>query len=132
MTFAHAVVWIDHHQAEVVHLSSLDEHTDHIPSPDAPRRLHRKSGIPGSGRGPIDRDFFDEVARAVADVTSILVVGPGIAKVEFAAHLTRRHPAVARKVAGLEPLDHPSHGQLVDYARGYFRRVDQLAGVDLR
>jgi stalled ribosome rescue protein Dom34 len=132
MTFAHAVVWIDHHRAELVHLSSTDEHTAHVTCPDPPRKLHRKSGIPGAGRAPLNREFFDAVARALDDVRSVLVVGPGIAKVEFAAHLTQRHPALARKVAGLEALDHPSHAELVGYARTYFKRLDQLEGVDLR
>ena len=132
MTFAHAIVWIDHHRAELVHLSSADEHTAHIDCPDPPRKLHRKSGIPGPGRAPLNRAIFDDVARGLDDVRSVLVVGPGIAKVEFAAHLTQHHPTIARKVVGLEVLDHPSHSELVTFARRYFKRLDQLEGVDLK
>lgn len=132
MTFAHAVVWIDHHRAELVQLSRSDEHTAHITCPHSPRKLHRKSGIPGAGRAPVNRAFFDDIAGALEDVRSVLVVGPGIAKVEFASHLTQRHPAIARKVVGLEALDHPTHAELVSYARGYFERIDQLDGVDVR
>jgi stalled ribosome rescue protein Dom34 len=132
MTFAHAVVWIDHQQAEIVHLSSVDEHTAHITCPEAPRKLHRKSGIPGAGRAPVSHAFFDEVADALTDVRAVLILGPGLAKVEFAAHLTQRRPDVARKVVGLEAVDHPTHGELVAYARDFFRRADQLEGVDVR
>lgn len=28
--------------------------------------------------------------------------------------------------AGVEPLDHPSEGELLAYARAYFKRIDQL------
>jgi stalled ribosome rescue protein Dom34 len=132
MTFAHAIVWIDHQRAELVHLSSSDEHTAHIERPEPRRRLRRKSGTRGTGRTPVSRAFFDEIAGDLHDVSSVLIVGPGIAKVEFAAHLTQRHPAIARRVVGLEAMDHPSHAELVRYARSYFKRVDQLEGVDLR
>jgi stalled ribosome rescue protein Dom34 len=132
MTFGHAVVWIDHQQAEIVYLSSFDEHTTHISCADGPRKLHRKSGIPGAGRAPGSHAFFDEVADAVTDVRAVLILGPGLAKVELAAHLTHSRPEVARKVVGLEAVDHPTHGELVAYARDFFRRADQLEGVDVR
>jgi hypothetical protein len=132
MTFAHAVVWIDHQQAEIVHLSSVDEHTAHVTCPEPRRKLHRKSGIPGAGRAPVNPAFFDEVADAVTDVRTVLILGPGLAKVELAAHLTNHRPEVARKVVGLETIDHPTHAELVAYARSFFRRADQLEGVDVR
>jgi NADPH-dependent 2,4-dienoyl-CoA reductase/sulfur reductase-like enzyme len=132
MTFAHAVVWIDHQQAEVVSLSSARERTGHIMSPAPPRKLHRKSGIPGAGRAPVSHAFFDAVADALTDVRTVLIVGPGLAKVELAAHLEERRPDVFLKVAGVEAMNHPTHAELVARARTFFRRKDQLEGIEVR
>lgn len=99
MTLAHAVGWIDHQRAAVVHLSSLDEQTTQILSSNPRRKLHRGSGVPGTGRAPVSHAFFDDVARCSQNVPRVLVVGPGVAKVEFVTHLTQRHPSIAGNVA---------------------------------
>ncbi|MEZ5247858.1 MAG: hypothetical protein R2713_01160 [Ilumatobacteraceae bacterium] len=39
---------------------------------------------------------------------------------------------MAKKVLGIEALDHPSDGQLLAFAKQYFRRVDALAATSDR
>ncbi|MCB1000858.1 MAG: hypothetical protein KDB40_16300 [Acidimicrobiales bacterium] len=127
MPYPHVIVWMDHQKATVIDFTIDDRHVHHLAS-ETPRQLHRKSGPMGTGRAPDDHRFFDEVAEVIAGSAEILVTGPGTAKVAFLSDLEKRHPAVAKKVLGIEALDHPSDGQLLAFAKQYFRRVDALRG----
>ncbi|MFN8022953.1 MAG: hypothetical protein U0Q03_15615 [Acidimicrobiales bacterium] len=127
MSYPHVIVWLDHQKATIIDFSIDDRHVVHVAS-EKPQQLHRKSGPMGAGRAPDDRQFFDEVTRAVEGSREILVTGPGTAKVAFMADLDKRHPAVAKAVVGVEALDHPSDGELLAFAKRYFRRVDALRG----
>lgn len=126
MTYAHAVVWIDHRSARVIEFSLDHSRLIEISSATEQRRLHRKSGAPGSGHAADDLEFFDEVAVALGHATDLLIVGPGTAKKSFEHHLQHRHADVARRVVGIETLDHPSDGELLAHARTFFKRLSQL------
>ncbi|CAB4549801.1 MAG: translational machinery protein [Actinobacteria bacterium] len=127
MSYPHVIVWLDHHRATVIDFSIDDQHVQRVAS-ENPVQLHRKSGPMGTGRAPDDRSFFDEVTRAIEPAAEVLVVGPGTAKVSFMTDLERRAPQVAKKVVGVESADHPSDGELLAFARRYFKRIDALRG----
>jgi len=126
MSDIHAIVWLDHLTARVITFSDGEGKTIPIESQSTHRQLHRKSGKPGSGHAPDDAAFFEDVAAVVADVREVLITGPGTAKVAFKKHVDERHPDLARRIVGVETVDHPSDGELTAYARKYFHRVDQL------
>jgi len=126
MSYVHAIVWLDHLHARVIGFSTGDGETVEIHSESSQRQLHRKSGKPGSGHAANDVTFFDDVAATLADGREILIAGPGTAKTAFSHHLEERHPELARRVVGVETMDHPSDGELLSFARRYFKRIDQL------
>ncbi|HEX4982202.1 MAG TPA: hypothetical protein VFV63_10910 [Ilumatobacteraceae bacterium] len=135
MPYIHAIVWLDHLNARVIGFSpgkreAIEIHGQAARRPidgQSPRRLiHRKSGIPGSGHAADDLDFYDEVAEALHDMREVLITGPGTAKIAFQRYIQNKHPDVAKRVVGVETMDHPSDGELLAYARKYFKRVDQL------
>ncbi len=128
MSYQHAVLWIDHLHARVIDFTVDDRHVTAVEREDGQRQVHRRSGVPGSGKSPVDHVFFDEVTAALGDADEILVVGPGAAKTEFMHDLGVRHASVAKRVVGVETVDHPSDGQLLAYARQYFKRIDALRG----
>ena len=76
----HAVVWIDHKEARIfhVHPEAADEST--ILSPQ--HHIHRHPKGRGEPREHPDdaRHFFDDVARGLDGVDSVLIVGPASAK----------------------------------------------------
>ena len=126
MSHIHAIVWLDHLEATVIGFSLGRSEVVEIHSQSPHRQIHRKSGIPGSGHAADDLDFFADVVAALRDMREVLITGPGTAKVAFEKYVQDRHPDVAQRIVGVETLDHPSDGELVAYARKYFKRVDQL------
>jgi hypothetical protein len=126
MPYIHAIVWLDHLNARVIGFSPGKRGAIEIHGRSPRRQIHRKSGIPGSGHAADDLDLFDDVAEALHDMREVLITGPGTAKVAFERYIQNKHPDVAKRIVGVETMDHPSDGELLAYARKYFKRVDQL------
>lgn len=122
----HAVVWMDHREARVFHFNPEDAARIVI-HPDKPNRhLHHKSGSIGSGHAAADQAFLHAVGEAVADAGEVLVVGPSSCKTEFVTYAKQHAPHVAKRIVGVETVDHPSDGQLLAFARRYFNITDKM------
>ncbi len=126
MSHYHALVWLDHKEAYVMHISPDDVEKSIIQPREPHHKLHSRVGTLGSGRAPESQDYYHQVAEALAGATEILVVGPAQAKLELIKHIHAHHPAMVDKVVGVETIDHPSDGQLVAYARKYFVAKDRM------
>ena len=125
--YPHAAVWLDHFHAVIVFVAPDEHRIVRLESERDDTRLHRKSGVPGSGRTPMDTVFFDKIAgELAAHASDVLVAGPGSAKNEFRHSVEKRQSALAARIVQVATLDHPSDGELLDYARREFRRIDQL------
>jgi stalled ribosome rescue protein Dom34 len=128
-THSHTVVWIDHREAHVIHFN-LDDAEESNVKPETPHRhLHPTSGSPGAGHDKPDAKYLHAVAAALADAGEILIVGPANAKTELMSHLKQHDAATAKKVTGVETVDHPSEGELLKYARKYFLAIDNMQGI---
>ena len=126
MSSNHVVIWIDHKEAHVLYFDASKNAL--IKSESTHAHLHHKANAVGSGNSPEDSKFFHGVIAAVADVNEILIVGPGSAKSELLKHAVQHDPAIAKKIIGVETVDHPSDGQVLAFAKKYFHRVDALLG----
>ncbi|MFZ4479952.1 MAG: translational machinery protein [Rhodoferax sp.] len=126
MSHYHALVWIDHTEAHVMHISPDDVEKSLIHPNGSHNKLHAHAGALGSGRAPENQDYYHRVANALAGAQEILIVGPAQAKLQLIKHIHGHAPALAAKVIGVETVDHPSDGQLVAYARKYFLAKDQM------
>ena len=122
----HAAIWIDHEQARVYTLSRESESEWTIRPHDRHAHLHHKSGKGDAGRPSPDQHFFQDVAEAVRDADAILITGPGTARHELHNHFRDHAPGVAKKVVGVAALDHPSDGELVNFARKFFKTADRM------
>jgi stalled ribosome rescue protein Dom34 len=126
MSHYHAVVWLDHNEARVMHISP-DDVEKSVVSPAAPHRnLHRKRGSVSGSRQPEDQHYYHEVVEALGGAAEILIVGPGQAKLELIKHIHSHDQQIVDKVIGVESVDHPSDGQLVSFARKYFVAKDRM------
>jgi hypothetical protein len=126
-THYHAVVWIDHHEARVFHFnwSEADELVLHPHDPV--RHIHHKANEIGSGHAAEDHAFLQAVAAAIADAGAVLITGPANEKTELVKHIQRHDPKLAKTIAGVETVDHPTDGAIIAYARKYFKAADRMS-----
>jgi hypothetical protein len=122
---SNAIVWIDHAQARVIRFDSETSSTGVIRAGGGTPHLHHKANSIDDGRLPGNQDYLHAVGQAIAGVRSVLVAGPANAKLELMKHLARHDPALLEKVSGVQTVDHPTDGQLLDLARSHFRMRDR-------
>ncbi len=108
--YAHAVVWLDHHDAKVIQFNPTQHEAKHFKHPQAYKI----------------EAFFHQIAASLVGVSEILVIGPGLAKTEFIQHLKQHDPAIAKAVLGVEAADHPTEGQILAHARHFFKAKDRM------
>jgi stalled ribosome rescue protein Dom34 len=121
----HAVVWIDHSRARIFHFD-VEEADKTVIKPDrAVRDIHHGAKRTGH-RIAEHRKYFEEVTKAIADAGAILIVGPGEEKHELAKFIADKHPAIKTPYRGVQSSDHPTDGELLDYARRYVKAGDRM------
>ncbi len=118
-----AIVWIDDREAKVFNFNATEVDRMILHPHNPTRHIHHKANAIGGG-ALLDQEFFEQVTEAIADAKAILITGPASAKSELAAHVARRHPDIARRVVGVETINHPSDGALIAVARLYFKAED--------
>jgi hypothetical protein len=115
-----AVIWIDHAQARVISFDGEKSSTSVIRPEGGTPHLHHKANSIDAGHVAEDSAYLHAVGQAIAGVDAVLVTGPANAKLELMKHLTRHDPLLLKKVSGVETVDHPTDGQLLDLARHHF------------
>jgi stalled ribosome rescue protein Dom34 len=117
MSFHHAVVWLDHTKAQVIHFDLNASESESLKTHSTHSHPHQKHG---DGHASDNTRFFNDIADTLKDSLEILIVGPAEEKTAFVKHLTGHLPTIAEKIKGVETVDHPSESQLLAYARKHF------------
>lgn len=125
-TANHMVVWIDHTEARIFAIARDGAAEWRVAAPSSASHIHHKAGGGDTGKTPTDQHYLHAVVEAVKDAPEILIVGPGTAKSELKAHIERHDPQVAKKIVAVEPMDHPTDGQLIAAARKFFAAADRM------
>jgi hypothetical protein len=120
----HAVVWIDHKQARILQFN-VDEADRAVVRDHVARDLQAREPRTGH-RIEENKPYFEDVAAAIADAGAVLIVGPAQEKDFFAKFLAAKHPAIRANVEGIEKADHPTDGELIDFARRYAKAADRM------
>lgn len=118
MPLFHAVVWIDHHHAEVVQFDAAQVLVRKVQAHDYETRQH------GSAVRT-EHEFFGEVCDELADINEVLVTGGKTSLADFRHYVDKHRPLLSKHIAGWETVDHPSDGQLVAFARKFFVKHDR-------
>jgi stalled ribosome rescue protein Dom34 len=121
----YVAVWIDYREAHVLQIVPDASAEAIVVTPQHVHHRHGKGQIAGKGQPEDTRHFFQEVARSLKGAEGALVVGPSMAKLEFIRYLDRHGHAPEAKVIGIETVDHPADGKLMEYARQYFKAGDR-------
>ena len=122
----HSILWIDHHKAVIWNFTDDAQTKSVVKAHDQHEHTHIRKGPHGGHRTPDDLEFFDDVAKALAGVPEILVIGPAQAKEEFVAFLRKKHPQIGSRVVAVESADHPTDPELLAYARKHFKVLDRM------
>lgn len=126
MSHFHAVVWIDHREARVIHFNADDAEEKTVHPAHSSHHLHHKSGSPSGTHDKGEPAYFSDVAAALGEATEFLVVGPSTAKTEFVTWLRGHSPPIAERLCGVEPMQQMSDGQVVAEARRFFKSADRM------
>ena len=126
MTHFHACVWLDHREAKIFGVGETGADEAIVEDTKSPAHIHRRADHVGLGKAGADPKFFAEVAELLRPYQAILIAGPGTARSEFAGYLTEHQPRLAKRVWGIEPMDHPTDKQIVAAVRKYFHAADRM------
>jgi hypothetical protein len=127
MQNCHAAIWIDHKHAEVIKFNRTEDSEQTIRHRDAPAHIHHKAGCMGSGHVYEDNSYLSSVVEGIRDAEQILIVGPSQVKWQLKAFINSREPEIAKRVAAVETLDHPTEPELLALARSFFARADRMS-----
>lgn len=122
MALFHAVVWIDHHSAQVLQFD-----TEHVEAQKV-KSHHHHTRQHGAGLRA-EHEFYGDVCQALAGISEVLVTGSRQAMADFRHHVEKHRAPVAAQIVGYEAVDHPSENQLVAMARKYFLKYDRMNGT---
>lgn len=119
-------VWIDHREAKIFGISVDDADEVVLHDTHAPAHIHRRADHVHKGKSVPDKTFLDEVASKLSGFRGFIIVGPGTARAELAGYLAEAYPMLAKRIWGIEPVDHPTDPQLVAAARKYLRAANRM------
>lgn len=122
MPLFHAVLRIDHHQAQLLQFDTSQVLPQTL-------RAHSHSTKQHGSAVRAEHEFYAEVCDALAGITEVLVTGSHNAMADLRHYIDKHRPAVSAQIAGYETVDQPSDNQLVALARSYFLKHDRMAGI---
>lgn len=122
MTLFHAVVWIDHQQAQVLQFDA-----EHVQASKVKAHTHHTAQHGSAVRS--QHEFYAHVCDALAGIPEVLVTGSHQAQADFRHYVEKHRAATARQIMGWETVDHPTENQLVALARKAFIKIDRMAGT---
>jgi hypothetical protein len=120
-------IWIDHRKTVIVNVSDKREETSLIRS-DMEKHV-RYSGSPQEDSAEDQRDkrftghlnkYYDDIISCIRDAESILILGPGEAKIELNKRLESE--ALSGRIVGIETVDKMTDRQIVAKVRQYFSK----------
>lgn len=121
MTTIHAVVFIDHQNAQILQFDA-----EHVQAQRVKASSHHTRQHGSSVR--TEHEFFGHVCDALQGIAEVLAVGPHTGLADFQHYVRKHRPDIAGQVVDYQAVDHPSENQLVALARQYFLKYDRMNG----
>jgi stalled ribosome rescue protein Dom34 len=122
MTTIHAVVLIDHQQAQILQFDA-----EHVQASKVKSHSHQTRQHGSAVRS--EHEYYAGVCDALAGIHEVLIVGSHAAQADFRHYVEKHRPQVARQIVGYETVDHPSENQLIAMARKVFLKYDRMSGA---
>jgi stalled ribosome rescue protein Dom34 len=126
MPHIHALIWLDFTEAHVFRFNADDIERQRIKAHAPFRKIHQKAGIVGSGHTHDANAYFKSIVEALSGTTGWLVTGPAATKNELTSYVEEHAPQLKKQLIGVEAMDHPTDGELLDHARRFFKAADKM------
>lgn len=114
-------VWIDHRKAVIVRITGDGEEINSIES-DMEKHVRYSGGKPEDQQDHRFanhlKEYYSKVIASLHDADSILILGPGEAKGEFAKRLEAE--SFGGRIVGVEAVDKMSYDQIAGMVRERF------------
>jgi hypothetical protein len=131
-------VWIDHKKAVIATIAGKKEEIRQVTSHMEKHVRYSGAAQEDSAEDQRDRRFtghlnkyYDEVIACIREADSILILGPGEAKVELEERLG--HAALRERIVGIETVDKMTDRQVAARVRERFlkskRKLEKTSGV---
>lgn len=124
MTMFHAVLSIDHHEAQVLQFDA-----EHVQAQRV--RAHSKHTRQHGSTVRNEHEFYAEVCDALQGIAEVLVVGSRTGLADFRHYVEKHRTQCGKQIVGYETIDQPTEGELVAMARRYFQKYDLMAGTPM-
>jgi len=127
----HLAVWLDHRTARLLTLSrqGVTEQIIQNEEAGASGHVHHHSGTVGSGHAAMDRIFLEKISHAIGGAEEILILGPVEARNALKSFLERHDQQQARRIAGVEAMDHSGVAEIAVFAQRFFNRIERVRPV---
>jgi len=119
MTLRHAVIWTDHHSAQVLQFDDEQVVSRAVRSHKHPTGQH------GSDVRT-QHEFFAELCNALDGLGETLVTGSHTVLADLRHYLQKHRPQTAEHVVGYDIVDHLTEKQLVAHGRTFFAERTRL------
>jgi len=122
MSLFHAVVFVDHHSAQLLQFASQEV---------IGRKIHEQLKFTRQHQSGVrtEHEFFADVCDAFDGVAEVLVVGGQAGLADFRHYVEKHRPRIEPCIVGYGLVDHPTEKQLVAMARRYFSKYEPMAGA---
>ena len=109
----HAVLWIDHHQANLLRLGDEAKPAVHLHD-------HRHPTAQHGSDVRAEHEFFADVCAALGGIEAVLVTGSKTALADFRHYVEKHRPQTGKCIANYEAADHQTDRQLAALGRHFF------------
>lgn len=118
----HAVVRIDHQNAEILQFGAELEKSEKIKAHSHPTAQH-------GSKVRTEHEFFGEVCDSLVGIAEVLVVGSQTSIADFRHYVEKHRPALVANIVDYQTVANPTSGQLLALAREAFLKIDRMRGV---
>jgi hypothetical protein len=127
-------VWIDHRMAVIATIAGKNEGTRHVTSHMEKHVRYSGAAMKDAAENQRDRRFtgrlnkyYDLVVASLRDADSILILGPGEAKIELKERLAKE--LLGGRIVGIETVDKMTDPQVAARVREHFLKSKRRRGV---
>lgn len=116
------VLWLDSEKAMIFKFTLTGIVKTHLKKDSHDHHTHNKKDHHGDSD---TEHFFRDLALKLKNAEQLLILGPGLAKNHFKTHLETHHTAdLAKRIIGMETVDHPTDNQILATARAFYKTYD--------